>query len=118
MGSILDIKRRLEKHREELQHERQPVPQEEEAPADLNDRRIEEEQPAGERSYSRRSEARRDLGMDELLRETKNKEQRHIEELRDEIANLDDLKDLLNQMIKEGEEHITELESKLNKYNR
>lgn len=111
MSGILDIKRRLEKHREELEQER--VPSE-----GLKDRRDEEEQPAEEKGYSRRTEARRDLGMDELLRETKNKEQRHIEELRDEIANLDELKEILNQMIKEGEEHITELESKLNKYNR
>lgn len=111
MGSILDIKRRLEKHREELEQGR-------DIPEGLKDRRDEEEQPAEERSYTRRTEAKRDLGMDELLRETKNKEQRHIEELRDEIANLDELKEILNQMIKEGEEHVAELEGKLQKYGR
>lgn len=108
MSSILDIKRRLEKHREELQHERVSVPQEEEAPAEERE----------ERGYARKPDAAKDLGMDELLREIKSREQKHMEELKDEIANLDDLKDLLNQMIKEGEEHITELESKLDKYNR
>jgi len=107
MSSILDIKKRLERHRDELQHERQAVT-EEEAPAEERETK----------EYVRKPDATRDIGMDELLREIKSKEQKHMEELKDEIENLDDLKDLLTQMIKEGEEHITTLDSKLERYNR
>lgn len=113
MSSILDIKKRLEEHRKQLEEQR-------EEETGLKRRRGggEGEEAPQEMRYERRPEAGRDLGMDELLREIKNREQKHLEELKGELANIDDLKEILNQMIKESEEHISELEGKLEKYER